>query len=343
MSANNPERFPWGGNLPTHEQRLLVALLVAAMAATTLAAGFSLHAGSHSDFDLAWFGARSMLNGQDPYPLVGPGLLYEWPYHLLYPATSFVVALPLAFLSQQHAAILFVAISCFFLAYGSTRDSWHRLPLFASAAFFDSVMAAQWSIVLSAALFVPWLAWLAIAKPQAGIPVLVGSRERIALLAGVAGSIGLLAISLIFLPGWPREWWLLVTTGSSHLIVPIKQPLGFLILAVVIRWQRAESWLILFTACLPQTLMWYSVLVLLTVGRTYRQTVMLSMLSTGGYLLGQVAVAYAIPNIGRIIAGIMVVSAFLPAAAIVILSSNDDTKPAWLQIVLRRYSVASIK
>ena len=48
------------------------------------------------DFGLSWFGARSLLDGQNPYELVGPGLPYPWPWPLVYPGTAFVAALPVA-------------------------------------------------------------------------------------------------------------------------------------------------------------------------------------------------------------------------------------------------------
>ena len=148
--------WPWGDNRPTLGRRIILAFLLAAASSAILYASLEARPGSHTDFDISWFGARAMLEGRNPYALVGPGLEFEWPYRLLYPATALVIAIPFTVFSLHVAAVAFVAMSTFALAFGITREGWHRLPLFASAAFIDSVMTAQWSILMSAALFLPW-------------------------------------------------------------------------------------------------------------------------------------------------------------------------------------------
>ena len=127
---------------------------------------------------------------------------------------------------------------------------------------------AQWSMILVAGLFLPWLAVFAVAKPQLG---LAGSPEvgRVCRLwprslaepssfdkSGVASS-------------WPRDW--LAAVATARIIVADHSALRILILGVLYRWRRPESWLVLVIAITPQTLMWYSFLVLLAIPKSYRE------------------------------------------------------------------------
>jgi hypothetical protein len=213
--------------------------------------------------------------------------------------------------------LLFVFISCFALTFGCTRDSWHRLPMLASASFFDSVIAAQWSIVLTAALFIPALSFFVFVKPQSGIPVLAAATRRATWGIALFGGLSLLVVSLWILPGWPREWFRFVQQ-ANHMKAPLLTPVGVLTLAVLLRWRRPESWLIVVGAALPQTLMWYSGLMPLAIARTYREACALSLLSTLGYLLATVALIEHPHPIGPILWGIFAASVYLPAVAIVL-------------------------
>ena len=75
-----------------------------------------------SDFGQSWFGAQALLHGANPYALIGPGLQYDWPWKLFYPATSMVIALPLSFFPEAVATFLFVAVSSALLAYAVTKN-----------------------------------------------------------------------------------------------------------------------------------------------------------------------------------------------------------------------------
>src|SRR5687767_10997999 len=87
------------------------------------------------DFGIVWFGAKALLHDANPYVLVGPGLVYEWPWPQAYPVTAMVMAMPFTLLPQLPATLAFVWISAAVLAYAVTVDGWYRLPLFLSSAF----------------------------------------------------------------------------------------------------------------------------------------------------------------------------------------------------------------
>ena len=340
MAADAAEKiFPWGDNRPTRRQRLIVAIVVAVVSAATLYASFAQEPERKTDFGLAWFSARAIAEHRDPYPIVGPGKEYYNAYPLYYPATAFVAALPFAALPEQQAAIAFVTVSAFLLAWGMTADSWHRLPLVVSASFMDSVLAAQWTIILTAALFLPWLAAFAAAKPQNGIPVL-GAGSDTTVKAGVLGAIALFVISLIMLPGWPSEWVSHVN-GSNPLHPPLFHPIGALVILSLLRWRRPEAWLLFLTALLPQTFMWYSALALLTIGRTWREASLLSMTSTIGFLLGNLAIYKGVSHLGRVTWAIYITTTFIPPLLVILRRRNDGPSPWWISSLGRLKPKAS--
>src|SRR5678815_3979796 len=78
--------------VPTR-QRLILSLLLGCVAGV-MTARESARVPGPRDFGPVWFAARSILQGVDPYPLVGPGLAYDWSSPLVYPITAAFVAIP---------------------------------------------------------------------------------------------------------------------------------------------------------------------------------------------------------------------------------------------------------
>ena len=299
--------------------------------------------GHRTDFGMMWFGARAMLAGQNPYDLVGPGLQFDWVYPLLYPGTALVTGIPFAWLSENAASVAFVGVSSLLFAYGITRSSWHLLPLLASEAFRQSVMAAQWSLILTAALFLPWLAALVAVKPQTGAAVLA-STTRAGLIAAGIGSLALLLVSLAFIPSWPADWLALIQGPTAHMRPRVLAPGGILVLLLLTRWRRPEAWLIMILACLPQTLASYSLLMLLTVASTFREAGVLVLISTAGgyadpYLVAGQPTA---DELYRLLANVEVATAFLPATLLVLRRPNTGNGPAWLALLRRLGSARRI-
>jgi len=182
-AIENPEGFPWGTNKPSHRQRLIVSTVIALLSAALVFSHVIRFNQERTDFSQALFGARALIHHADPYKLVGPGLVYDSRWPLMYPATAYVAAIPLAPLADRFATVIFVAVCSFALAYGATARSWHLLPMFASVAFLTSVELAQWSILVTAMLFLPWLAAFSAVKPQAALPVLLSSLSSVYLKA----------------------------------------------------------------------------------------------------------------------------------------------------------------
>jgi hypothetical protein len=334
MSAGNPERFPWGSNTPSERARMLAATLIAVAACLTLYASFRVNPGRHTDFSNAWFGARMLLKGIDPYPLLGPGRAFDVEYQLLYPASSFVAVLPFGLAPEREASLAFVAISVWLLVYAITRDGWHRMPLIASAAFMDSVMAAQWTLILTAALFLPFLAFATPAKPQNGIPVIASARSTTSIVVAGASATVLVIISLVLLPGWPREW-LTIVTSAEYVKSPLMTLVGAPVFLLLLRWRRRESHFVFASAALPQTLMWYSSLALLSIGETYREVSILSIISTTGFFAAAFANTLKVPHVAIVVWTCFICTTYLPCVALILMRKNEGPLPAWILLLIK--------
>jgi hypothetical protein len=313
-----------------------VALLIACAAATLHFFRANLNDG-WSDFTPLWQAARLMLTGDDPYLLIGPGKPFHSPYPMYYPATTFVSIAPFAVIpSFQWAGTAFVFVSSFLLAYGCTANGWQMLPIFPSVAFLTSATLAQWSIVFTAMVFIPALGFLAVAKPQSALPVVLSSERRLAFITAVAGGLMIFLVSVVLMPEWPREWWAMARS-SPDFVPPLLRFAGFAIPLVLLRWRRPESWLVLLSACVPQTWPPYNGLVLMTVARTYREASFLSLFSSASWIL----FAWFADGLGEahersMMAAVLNIGGYLPATLLILRRPNTGAGPFPLAWILSR-------
>ena len=275
------------------------------------------------DFDQIRFGAKALIDGADPYLLIGPGRAYNSDFPLLYPATALVVALPFTLMSAQAAAIVFMWLSVFALAYALTADGLYRLPLFLSSAFVIAARRVQWSPVFTAATLLPGLAWVYVCKPNIGIALLASSSTWRAIRTAVVGGGIILVLSLILFPAWPREW-LEAVAKAQQTTAPITRRFGFLIALTLLRWRRPEARLLLAMACVPHTPYWYDVLPLLLIPSTFRESLILSFVVSCGFLYELVwpITATTIVGVYHGLANDMVLFAYLPALIMILRRPN---------------------
>lgn len=339
MSGPAPGGFPWGDNRPTVPQRVTVSIAIAAVSAV-LHYYRAAEWGGRSDFAPLWHAARLALAGQDPYQLIGPGKAVESVYNMYYPGTAFVFALPFSLIPSFHlASTVFVFVSAMLLAYGVTADGWHRLPIFPSIAYCTTVFIAQWSIIMTAALFLPAVAMIAASKPQSSIPAIASSTNPRTYQWAAGGTIALIAASLWLLPSWPASW-LGMVRGSSDFVPAVSRFAGPAILLALFRWRRPEAWLILIAACLPQTWPPYNGLILMTVAATYREACFLSLVSSfswagWAWFFGE---GLTPEQSQSQMSTVLNLSSYLPATLLVLLRPNQGTGPLWLSwlVGLRR-------
>lgn len=317
---------------------MAVAFIIASVSAA-LHFFRAIENGGRSDFAPIWHAARLMLAGENPYALIGPGNAVESAWPIFYPATTFVAAVPFTIIPSFHwASTTFVFVSAALLAWGATHDGWHRLPIFPSIAFLTSATLAQWSVIMTAAVFIPALGLIAAAKPQSAMPV-IGSTTSARMYAfAVAGAVVLVAASMLLLPTWPADWWRLLRT-TENFVPPLVRWGGPLILVGLLRWRRPEAWLILIAACMPQTWPPYNGLMLMAVARTYREAAFLSLFSSVGWIVfAWFAEGLTLEEERVIMSAVLNFVSYLPAVAVVLARPNAGDGPLWLEWIARRVS-----
>ncbi len=320
---------------PSTARRVWFALLMAAIGGAFAAARVNLSPGP-SDFAPVWYGAHALLNRVNPYTTFGPGLAFNYDWHLYYPGTAFVAALPLGLLSEEQAAVAFAALAAGLLAFAVTRDNWDRSWIFFSASFITAARASQWSPLMGAAFFLPALGFVLVCKPNLGLAIGASTDSTKTLSVALIGAALLLIVSLALLPTWPLDWWRSVQTGSE-LNAPITRAAGFLIALALLRWKQPEARLLFAVACVPQTSSWYETLVPLLVARTKREMQVMVFASGVGYIMQIVLLTrqneIATTDIGILI----VVFIYLPALAIVLRRPNEGTLPVWMPFRRRSF------
>jgi hypothetical protein len=323
----NTSSFVRAPSAPTIQARIAFAIVIAVVAALLCYGNTLTPWGRPGDFGLSWFGAHSMLKGQDAYSQVGPGLTYDWPWPLLYPATSFIVALPFALLPQLWATLAFVFISSGLLAFSVTNDGWHRVPMFGSAAFIFAAGSAQWSPLFTAALTIPLLAVTFAAKPTIGLALAAAGSVRMQRYAFWGGLFSVVA-SLVLFPGWPGKW-LATLRHAPHIVSPLFRIGGITILVVLLRWKRPEARLILALACVPQSGAWYEALPLFVVASTLYETMTLSVMSCIGFLLYYPRMDLTSDvQVNHDVGALIVAFVYLPAVIMVLRRPNESQRDA---------------
>lgn len=279
--------------------------------------------GGHSDFSVVWAGSKLLLQGRNPYALIGPGKEVDYPWELHYPASTLVAVSPLTLLSETWADVVFVFFSAAILCYVATKENWNRLWIFPSCAFIIAARSAQWSPLICTAFFLPFLGWVTPLKPSLGLAVFSVGDKRTRLI-GVAAFLVTASIALLILPEWPRLW--LGTVSSSwEYTSPVRRMGGFLLVLSLIKWRQREARFLFVLALVPQVSSWYEGLLPLLVGRTKRECQILSLVSSAGFLL---LIPLAFQSSSReiptfVVGRIMIAFCYLPAL-VVVLRRGDE-------------------
>ncbi len=268
----------WWSNLSEQARRRWLVAVVAGVVSGVLN-GLYLQAIGQvaADFTWAWRGAGLWLGGVNPYQAIQPIGAYPFDDWLYYPFPALLAALPLAGLPGTWAGAVFVGLSTSLLMWAllnqpneTPRDTVLRVGLtLCSAPFLFAWMRCQWSIVLAGAVAAPALAWLWLAKPNVGLPMLVAhfSGRRLAWLMGA------LAFSLALFPTWPLE---MAGRISTHVnTIPAFTLWGWTGLAALWHWRTSAGRLLAAQTLMPQRLV-YDQLTLWLMPRTWRQALALS-------------------------------------------------------------------
>lgn len=230
--------------------------------------------------------------------------------------------MPFAWLTEKAASIAFIWVSSALLAFGVVRKGWARLPLFLSVSFVIAARAAELSPLLAAGLCLPAVTTVFAAKPNLGLALLAASVRIRPVAYAAVGGIVLLVASLVIAPWWPTVWLPIVMSTAQHSF-PIAQHGGFLVLLALLRWRRSDARLIVALACIPQTLYWYEGLYLLLIPATFRQSLLLSLISSTGFLVERTMVGWR-PNEPYEHIGLLLIAfLYLPATVLVLRRPNE--------------------
>jgi hypothetical protein len=286
-----------------------------------------------SDFDQVWFAARALREGWNPYDVIGPGRRFDGTWPLFYPLTTAIAMLPFSFLPVVAARVIFVVTSATVFTYAITDRGTARLPVLLSLSFMYAVAAAQWTPLLAAAFVLPWWAWVLPLKPNVGGAVAVAAPQRTVLpVAATAGAL-LLAVSFAVQPSWVSDWRDALRE-APHLHVPFLSLGGPFLALAVLRWRRADAWLLLGYACLPHNPLVYEVLPLALVTQTRREAILFA-LATNAALVAQNYLLEMVPlaDRARWAAVILNVLVYYPCLAMILRRPNEGPSPAILSLL----------
>ena len=256
------------------DQRRLVIALAIGTAAGALGYAFLSRPGLGGDYFFVWSAARALLSGQNPYHVIAVGPENPANDVFLYPLPALIVIAPFAWLPVAASGGLFLGASSALLAYALTREGYHRLPLFMSAPFLMAVSLGQWSPLITAAALESNLGFALAAKPNLGLAAWIYRPNVRAIVVGAA----IVVLSLAILPSWPLDWYHNITARPEK-FSPIRTGLGPLLVLAALRWRRKEARLLLAMAVVPQALFFYDQVILGLIPRTFRQSLIFSLLT----------------------------------------------------------------
>jgi hypothetical protein len=295
------------------------------------------------DFAQVWFAARSLLAGVDPYPLVGPHLSLDWSWPLLYPLPAGVIAIPLAPLSAATAGVAFSTIAGGAFAWALMEYGYAPLFGFFGASLHFAAETAQWSPLLSAAIAVPVLSVLFVAKPTIGLALFAARPSRWAIVGGLVFG----GIAFALQPHWMTQWLDAIARNDrawapdAPYRAPIMLPGGIVALACLARWRRPEARLVAVLACIPQTLMLYETVPLFLVPRTFKETASLVTISyVVFYTIEALLPAQrTAPEYLAVSAPLTVIGMYLPVTLMILRRPNEGALPIRLERAIARLPV----
>jgi hypothetical protein len=314
--------------------RLALSLLLGCVAGA-MTARESARIPGPRDFGQVWFAARSVLHGVDPYPLVGPGLAFDWPSPLVYPITAALVAIPFAPFRESVASMLFATVGGALFAWALMEFGYGPLFGFFSLAVREASAAAQWSLLLAAAFVIRPLSTLLVAKPTIGAAMFFARPRWLA----VAGGVILLALAFLVQPTWIVDWLDAVHryTQQGAPDTPYRSivsfPGGVGALLCLLRWRRREARLVAALSCVPITPMLYEMVPLFLVPRTFWEAALLVGLSYAQHYLtvALVPVPWTHVEFMAVTGQLFVLAMYLPVTIMILRRPNEGAAPAWLE------------
>lgn len=216
--------------------RFLIAL------ALGLAAGVIAALGSGGDVLWPVSGARRLLAGLNPYAAPYPALASDPAYlWLYYPLPALLLCVPVAWLPDRLAIGALCGLSAGLLVWSVAprRERWPVLVSLPVAVCL--IYANPFPLICAAAWSLPWLAPVAVAKPNVALPVLIARPSWRWLPVGLSAALVAASIPL----GW------LTHLGSHENQIAIATPIGAVAVLCLLRYRDRRARLVLLMACMP--------------------------------------------------------------------------------------------
>ena len=258
-----------------------------------------------ADFTWAIQAAQDLLSGLP---------VYERPWQM-YPLPAALFGFPFIHMNLELAGGLFYGISSGLLAFGLSRDGYHRLLIFLAFPYWSGMLTVQWLPLVMASAFFPVLLPSTMAKPQIGLPLALTHMTR----KGAIACALVLLLSFALMPHWLTAW--LGHLGHYAYFIPLLVLPGPLLLLALLRFRDKDAWLIVLAACMPQR-WFYDAFLLWLVPRTRRAIVFTAGLSW----LPAVWRWYVVPHSESTIGRWIVVACYLPMLVVVLLKSTPGLK-----------------
>ncbi len=236
-----------------------------------------------------------------------------------YPLPAAIFALPLLRLPPEVAAGAFWGISSSLLAFGLTRRGYSRLLIFFAYPYWAGILAAQWSPLIAASAFFPFLLPATMAKPQVGLPVFLTRLTR----RGVLACAALALLSVAVMPNWPLVW-LRQGRNYEHFIPLLVLPGPLLALALV-RFRDRDALFLFLSALMPQR-WFFDSFTLWLIPRSRREIIWTVFFSWGAGMWRWFHIPHSFAEVGRW----TVIFLYLPMLAVILLrkSAAPGLKPA---------------
>jgi len=233
-----------------------------------------------------------------------------------YPLTAGIFALPFVRLQPEIAAGAFYGISSALLAFGLTRHSYRGLIIFLAYPYWAGLLTVQWSTIVTASAFFPWLLPVTMAKPQIGLPVFLTHASR----RGVVACLMVGALSLVLMPRWPMLW-IAQMKNYEHFIPLLVFP-GPLLLLALFRYRNRDAILLFLAACMPQR-WFFDSFILWLIPKSRREILWTVFFSWGAGVWRWYHVPQSFNEVGRW----AVIFLYLPMLAIVLWRKSNGETP----------------
>jgi hypothetical protein len=235
-----------------------------------------------ADFSWVIRAARCLLARKNPY---------DTPLEQ-YPLTAAFFGLPFVWMRPEIAGGLFYGIGSALLAFGLTRQGYHRLLVFLAYPYWAGTLTAQWAPLIAASAFFPLLLPVTMAKPQIGLPVALTHLSR----RGVLACAVLALLSVAVMPQWPLLW--AGQLGYYQHFIPLLVLPGPLLALALLRYRDRDALLLLLMAVMPQR-WFFDTLVLWLIPKTRREILATVFFSWGAGIWRWYHIPHSYAEVGR--------------------------------------------